>query len=201
MPNLTFEEAVQKSRAFLDWSFGCSVELPEWSLGFSGPGRTAAEFAAWRYRLARKNEPGSFRASMRENIASAEKFRSSWNELIEMSAECIRCGDAMTPELKDFVIGVLLGTRKPPKWKKGESRSANGPRHTAVSQTVHRLEQEGFDPTRTSTKGEEACAEGGSACDAVGVALGMQYKAVEGIWGSSLTKRHTRGVLAVLRNQ
>ena len=35
------------------------------------------------------------------------------------------------------------------------------------------------------TDPKRASAEGGSACDVVGVALGMGYKAVEKVWTSS----------------
>ena len=195
MSEKTFEEAVQQSREYLDWSFDFS-------------GRTADEFAAWRYRLVRTNEPPAFQKDIRAQIAGATTSRTTWNELMQWTVECVRCGHAMTPEFRDFVIDVLQGKRKRPNWKKGEARSSIWPRDLAICQAVHRLELEGFRATRNSATvdnasvdGRKACAEGGSACDAVAEALGMSYKAVEGIWGSRLTKRHSRRVLAVLRNQ
>ena len=188
MPNLTFEEAVLQSREFLKWSFGFS-------------GETTAELAAWRYRLCRENEPHAFRASMRESFASAEKFRSSWDELIEMTAECVRSGDTMTPEHQEFLIDVLRGNRKPPKSKPGPKPKFT-PRDLAIRQAVHRLAVEGLTPTRTITRGNGPSGEGGSACDAVGAALRWKsYKAVEGIWDSSLTRQLGKPVLEVLKNR
>ena len=52
---------------------------------------------------------------------------------------------------------------------------------------VKKLEAVGFHATRNKATGDAkgtACAKGGTACDAVGKAFGLGYKAVEKIWES-----------------
>ena len=54
-----------------------------------------------------------------------------------------------------------------------------------IASVVQELVDRGFRGTRNSTRGEGASAEGGSACDVLGYALGMNYKAVERVWTKS----------------
>ena len=74
-------------------------------------------------------------------------------------------------------------------------------RNQTIVSAVQVLVDLGFQPTqnkrlpRKSGRGR-ACPKGGSACDAVGAAFGMGYKATEKVWNASTeSSRQHLGIL------
>ena len=144
-----------------------SREFLDWSFGLTG--KTWTDFELFRYGLhddvRAVDDPGALTA---------------------IAIDHLRRGDEMPAELRDFVIDILE-QKRPPRAPVDRLQ----PRNAAICQAVHRLVHEGFDATRNKAKGSEASAEGGSACDAVAVALHMSYSNVERIW-NAMPPEHKR---------
>ena len=154
-----------------------SREFLDWS--FSPVGRTRTDLDLWRYGLSKD-----------VGVLTDRDAR------IEVAIECVERGGAIPSELREFVVDALQGSL--PRRQGGKCM----PRDAAICQAVFRLVIDGFNATRTKAKGPAACAEGGSACDAVGVALNMGYSNVERIWNAPSPHNRTRkAVLAVLEKK
>ena len=90
----------------------------------------------------------------------------------------------MPDALAQWLAEVLEGTRTPPRKRSGPKTVEF--RNIWIMGAVNTLMALGLHPTRNITRGPRPCAGGGSACDAVGIALAgrhlaMTYKAVEKI--------------------
>ena len=126
-------------------------------------------------------------------LDSSKKDRETWDVVNKIAQRHLRSGGPMTRELAEWVAERLAdqleGKRQRPA-KPGPSRGANAVRDKVIASVVQMLVARGFHATRNrlltmKTDPKRASAEGGSACDVVGVALGMGYKAVEKVWTSS----------------
>ena len=107
-----------------------------------------------------------------------------WDSMKLTAAGCLREREPMPDALTDWLVEVLEGKRKKPGKRPGPKGFIF--RNVWIMGAVNTLIQLGMNPTRTIARGETPCADGGSACDAVGVALGkmnisMGYKNVEKI--------------------
>ena len=128
-------------------------------------------------------------------IALSGTKRWAWDATVAMAVEWLR-GEAHIPRketlpsiehsfLANWTADVLAGKRKRPR--KGATRVAN--RNICIAEAVYVLTLV-FDlnPTRNNSKRRqrlpECCPEGGSACDVVGEAQGLNYKAAEKAWTS-----------------
>ena len=79
----------------------------------------------------------------------------------------------------NWAADMLAGKGLKPK--AGGKRLAH--RDLAVAEAIVLLgKNRGLKPTRSRSDLPNCCAEGGSACDAVGVASRMNYKVIESIW-------------------
>ena len=161
MDDITFEEAVERSKEFLDWSRGLL-------------GQSTADFEKFSYGM-----HGDFSAV---NNPDAR---------IEIAIDHLRNGDELSADLRAFVADELE------KLKSSQTGKKYTTRNSVICHAVCLLALEGFKPTRNKDKGGMASAKGGSACDAVGAALGMGYHNIELIWSAdSPEKQLLRAVLA-----
>ena len=94
---------------------------------------------------------------------------------------------------------VRLGAPLPARFEEprpttpGRSPLEHVIRDLAIVGTVQLLVHLGFNATRNDSRGEnEACEEGRSACDAVGVAFGMTFKNVKRIWVNATPETRLR---------
>ena len=126
-------------------------------------------------------------------IAISFTERWAWDATLAMAQEWLRAEawiprqetlpDSVRSPLANWTADVLAKKMKPPP--KGGNRLAN--RDALIAEVVYLLTVLfELKPTRNSKKKRlplpESCAEGGSACDVVGDALCMSYKAVEKAW-------------------
>ena len=128
-------------------------------------------------------------------IAQSGTKRWAWDATVAMAVEWLR-GEARIPRketlpsiqhsyLANWTADVLAGKRKRPS--KDGTRVAN--RNICIAEAVYVLTLV-FDinPTRNNSKRRqrlpECCPEGGSACDVVGEAQGLNYKTAEKAWTS-----------------
>lgn len=116
-----------------------------------------------------------------------------WDAVWQLALRLLRDGEPLPGELASWVADVLEEKRqRPNRGRPGRPRM--WARDSAVVAAVKALEARGFQPTRNKSGLEKACAEGGSACDAVGVAFGIEkYKTVERVW-SKFRKREKRKI-------
>ena len=106
------------------------------------------------------------------------------------------------PELATWAADRLAGHEPRPRVK--GKRLVN--RDLAIADSIVVLcKIYDLKPTRSLRGHPECCAEGGSACDLVGVAAGMTYKAVERVWSewssSGLVLQYEEGDDGVLRGR
>ena len=117
-------------------------------------------------------------------LPKADRSSELWDSMKLTAARYLRDREPMPDALTNWLVEVLEGKRKKPGKRPGPKRFTF--RKIWIMGAVNALIQLGMNPTRTITRGETPCAHGGSACDAVGVALGkmnisMSYKNVEKI--------------------
>ena len=122
-------------------------------------------------------------------VPSSKTDRDTFDAVNRIAQGHLRAGATMSRELADWAADRLEGTRQRPA-KPGRSKGAKAPRDRLIASVVQALVDRGFRATRNprlpmKTARAHASAEGGSACDAVGGALGMGYKAVEKVWTNS----------------
>ena len=115
--------------------------------------------------------------------------RTAWDALSEIVQRLDRDGDPHPYVLAAWETDRQAGRRQRPE-KRGPDKHANYVRNQIIASSVQELVEGGFQATRRNrvtmqTDPALACADGGSACDAVGVAFNMGYKAVEKIWFES----------------
>ena len=125
-------------------------------------------------------------------IIYSRRERWAWDALSALTQAVLRHKyyfDPLMPLLAPWIAGVLAGEEPRPK-EKGKRLMD---RDLAIADAIVLLGKAlGLKPTRSRRGHPRCCAEGGSACDAVGVASGMNYKAIERIWtqcGSDASER------------
>ncbi len=117
-------------------------------------------------------------------LPRADRSPADWDSMQLTAAGYLRDREPMPDALTDWLVEVLEGKRKKPRTRPGPKGFIF--RNVWIMGAVNTLIQLGMNPTRNITRGEIPCVDGGSACDAVGVALGkmnisMSYKNVEKI--------------------
>ena len=128
--------------------------------------------------------------------------RGTWDALSIIARWHLRSRVPMMPELGEWIADRREGNRRRPS-KRG--RSPETVRDTVMASTVQAIVDRGLKATRNKrvpmkSDPRLSSKEGGSACDAVGVAFGLNYKAIERVWNkSSQSKRQSlRPSLALL---
>ena len=133
---------------------------------------------------------------LRDLIWCSEEIAVAWDSLSLIARGILRDGEQLPDALAEWVVDVLDDQTKPKKdrrrprpTRRGQDPDGKLSRNRAVMVAVRHLASQGIRATRNMTRKRErlpeACFEGGSACDAVGIAAGMNYKAIEGIWTDS----------------
>ena len=127
-------------------------------------------------------------------ITHSRVERTAWDALSEIAQRTRQAGDPLPAQLTEWIDDRNAGRHKRPS-KRGPDRYANHVRDQIIVSSVQELEDSGFLAMRNPRlpRGvdlRQACPEGGSACDAVGVAFEafrdrMNYKAVEKVWVAS----------------
>ena len=168
----TFQAAVEIARD--------SIRQVEDVLGASTPGG----FAHFYKMLPAENREDYLRIL----IWCSEEITVAWDGVKLIVEELLREEKPLPPELAIWEADRLAGQR-PRLTKNGPDPDGDNIRNRAIVDAVQWLTQNGFKATRNRIRNKrvlpEACFEGGSACDAVGVAAGMTYKAVERVWTES----------------
>ena len=131
--------------------------------------------------------PADRKAMLLKALHFSKEDRAVWDAINSIAQWHLRSGVPMPRELVHWVADRLEGTRQRPA-KRGPQ--AETLRDKRIASVVHALVERGFHATRNKRlpmkmARARASVEGGSACDAVGVALDMGYKAVEKIWTNS----------------
>ena len=154
-------------------------------------GATPAEGFAHFYKI-RPEETRE--AYLRDMIWCSEEIKAAWDAVNLIAQDLLGEGKPLPPELAEWTRAVLddvLAGRKSRPTTRGRDPDANHVRDRAIVDAVQwLLTLEDFKATRRRFKGgkwlpAQACVEGGSACDAVGVAAGLSYSNVERIWLAS----------------
>ena len=166
--------------------------------------RTGAEVILYWWRLLGPSPEAQARI-IRHHLEKSRAFRSSWDALVLIAQDLLCDGKPLPPELAKWLAGALasvlpdLGANskaKPPPRPRGGTEP-NAGRNQEIRWMVADLAQR-YCLTRTrSTTGNidrfpneqdplECCREGGSACDAVGIAMGIKkYRTVQDIYFES----------------
>ena len=174
MADFTFNEAVEV------------VRLCDQAAQFLAPAKMT-EYIVAGYALAATSADAE--ALLRYEFPHADAESAVWDAIDLIAREHLRTGVPMPPELAQWMADRREGKRQRPA-KPGPSRGTNMVRDRLIASVVQALVDRGFRATRNKRlpmkmARPRASAEGGSACDAVGVALGMGYKAVEKVWTNS----------------
>ena len=144
-------------------------------------GATSAEGMA---RLYRRRDPNTRVAFIRDLVWCSEEIAFAWDSLNLIARDLLRDGEQLPTELAEWVAD-RLDTNRPRPSRRGQDPDAKVNRNRAVMVAVRHLTRQGMTATRNKGGLNRACFEGGSACDAVGVAANLSYKTVESIWSES----------------
>ena len=176
----TFEAAVEIARDIIRDTEEALAEF-----GASTPEQLA--------RLCRDQPAETQERDLHRLIWCSEEIVASWDTVSRIAQDLLREEGSLPPELAEWTADVLddvLAGRRPRPTKRGRDPDANLARDRAIVDAVQWLNQNGLKATRNAIRNKDrlpttACFEGGSACDAVGVAAYMGYKNVERIWTKS----------------
>ena len=106
-----------------------------------------------------------------------------WDAVSLIAQQLLRNREPLPDALADWLADVLKEDRQRPK-QRGRPRE-NMARNRAIVEAIKMLRAKGFEPFTRNPEpaGEVASEKGGSACDEVGVAFGLdKYKEVENRW-------------------
>ena len=122
---------------------------------------------------------------LRDRIDESETSRDTWDGLNRMVQHYLRERRTLPHELAawtaDALDGMVTTPAKRPRPPKSTEDTAR--RRVEISLGVYHLVRcYDLHPTRGLNGLPECCAEGGTACDVVGAAFGLNYKAVEKYW-------------------
>ena len=129
-------------------------------------------------------------ALLLELIVCSEEVKEAWDSLSLIAQGLLLERKPLPHELADWLVQALEGTRRQPK-SRGKDPYANFFRNSAIVLAVSFLSRERIKATRNGGGPPECCYEGGSACDAVGLAVAeiyeepRSYKNIEYIWTES----------------
>ncbi len=124
---------------------------------------------------------------LRSRIAESRTSRDTWDALNRMVQHYLRerrnLPEEMADRAADALDGMVTTPAKRPRPPKSTEDIAS--RRVEIYLGVyHLVELYDLYPTRGLNGLPKCCAEGGTACDVVGAAFGLNYKAVEKIWNA-----------------
>ena len=140
--------------------------------------------AAVMARLYKRRAPETRADFLRDMFWCSDEITVAWDSLSLIAQEILRDGESLPAELAEWVADRLAG-KKPRPTQRGQDSDAKSNRNRSVMVAVRYLVSQGMTATRNKTEVDHACFEGGSACDAVGLAAKLGYKTVEKIWSDS----------------
>ena len=124
-------------------------------------------------------------AYLRAAITESETSRDMWDALNGLAQDYLRKRRPLPDDLADWAADALDSTvnqpAKRPRPARGTEDAARKRLEIWLS-VRHLVMLYDLNPTRGLNGLPECCAEGGTACDVVGAAFGLNYKAVEKIW-------------------
>ena len=172
MADFTFNEAVEVVRRCQRVSLDGGHNLTDYAVNYYA-----------------RSTPDRREVLQKQWVPSSKTDRDTFDAVNRIAQGHLRADATMSRELAEWVADRLEGTRQRPA-KPGRSKGAKAPRDKLIASVVQALVERGFHATRNKRlpmkmARARASVEGGSACDAVGVALDMGYKAVEKIWTNS----------------
>ena len=176
----TFEAAVEVARDIIRDTEETFAEF----------GASTPELLARLYR----DQPAEIQErNLHRLIWCSEEIVAAWDAVSRIAQDLLREEGSLPPELAEWTADVLddvLAGRRPRPTKRGPDPDANLARDRAIVDAVQWLNQSGLKAMRNAIRNKDrlptkACFEGGSACDAVGVAACMGYKNVERVWTKS----------------
>ena len=148
-------------------------------------GSTPAEGMALLYK---RRSVETREVFLRDLIWCSVKIAAAWDSLKLIARDLLRGGESLPAELAEWLAGMLAEEKLRPT-RKGQDPDGQVLRNRAIMVAVRHLTKLGINATRNIRQKDKhlphCCFEGGSACDAVGVAEGMNYKAIERIWANS----------------
>ena len=126
---------------------------------------------------------------LRRLIVESVIRKAAWDSLVVIARYYRRRGRPLPHELTDWLVAAVDGALKRPKTR-GRTSHTNDLRNRAIVMAVMLLTSHGMKATRNWSGPKKCDYEGGSACDAVGIAVNksyknkkpLKYKAIEGIW-------------------
>ena len=129
-------------------------------------------------------------AFLDELLVGSEIRKECWDAVNLIARRQLRRGSSLPAALANWTKDVLADQSAERQKEKTRPRPAKGSRDGVRDQNV-RLAIENLIARRSrqfkamrSGGPRDACAEGGSACDVVGAAFGLNYKNTERIWSS-----------------
>lgn len=184
MDNASREAAIREAKQFCQ-------EMA----AITGSGDLAGSIAKEYHRRASVAERGEY---LRSLLLLSRMRASTWDGLILIVQQLLRADEPIPSELASWTADVLGDSSKPEQEKQSprppprRDDYAKFARDELIAGAVTLLVLRGFKPMRTGSAGGRAGA-GDSACDVVGPWFDLGYKAVEGIWTKSFTRRATPG--------
>ena len=122
---------------------------------------------------------------LRDRIDESETSRDTWDGLNRMVQHYLRERRTLPHELADWAADALDSMMTEPAKRPLPRKNTEDIARRRVEiylSVYHLVKLYGLDPTRGLKGLNQCCAEGGSACDVVGAAFGLNYKAVEKVW-------------------
>ena len=116
---------------------------------------------------------------LRNWIAESKARRRAWDAMSQLAREHLRNRQPLPDKLADWVADVLEGKcQRPPKSDDDDAHK----RVEIYLLIYHFIRLYDLTPTRGLNGLSRCSAEGGTACDVVGAAAGLNYKNAEKYW-------------------
>lgn len=164
MDEAAFKDAVEVARGIID-------ECRETN------GDTAHEWLGRLYEL----RPAELRGALLHDLLyCSTKIAAAWDGLELIAGKLRREGQPLPPDLARWLQDC---PRRPTQ--RGPDPDRDVPRNCMIVIAVRHFTRCGLPPTRRANKSPRCCWQGGSACDVVGAAIRMNYKAIEAVWTNS----------------
>ena len=151
--------------------------------------RLFAHFLYWKRRESDQEEDTpDLEPILRKMIRRSMTDKYIWDAVNHIAQAHLTSNDVLPRPLAVWIECVLVDQHFKLRREKLLPRPSKGRRVRVrdwiVCSAIEDLVARGYTATRSGGGDEMASAEGGSACDIVGVAFFKSYKTIEGIWGS-----------------
>ena len=121
-------------------------------------------------------------AALHDLIRLSREHASAWDGVNLIAQDHLRNGAFLPSELAAWIASRIESNPTCPRpTRKGQGPDAKFSRDLSIVLAVLWLTEAGLSPATRGGAGK-ASVEGGSVCDAVGVAVGLSYKRVERLW-------------------